>query len=321
MRDDKARRNRGQAVLPSPACSKTNPPCANDLNQSGHRGRVLRVWQTAALRRSGKRVQFMQFGADNLRPVIWLHSLEYPAAPPWGLCVDAAAEGFGIVAVRRGGFGESSAVDSIDEEAAVLCEFLDQADLEDVILVAEGTARQAGLKLARSSPRVSFTFLARPAYSESYAGDLDPWTVNLVIQALQTQAGASLSLAALTLIGRRAGHTALYEMLFTHADDRAFIQTHPRDLLEAWESFSRVNAETFRRNLSILINDPTLGPGALADFPGMALIGAETLPAWREAFEAKSASLGIPTACLPRGAFFTLHQSAGAFIDLFKEVP
>ena len=63
------------------------------------------------------------------------------------------------------------------------------------------------------------------------------------------------------------------------------------------------------------------GPGALADFPGMALIGAETLPAWREAFEAKSGSLGIPTACLPRGAFFTLHQSAGAFIDLFKKVP
>lgn len=310
-------------ILPEaePAPGSAIAPCANDLNQSGHRGRILRVWQKAALRRSGKWVQFMQFGADSLRPVVWLHSLEYPAAPPWGLCVDAAAEGFGIVAVRRGGFGESSEVESIDEEAAVLSEFLEQANLEDVILVVEGTARQAGLKLARTSPRVSFTFLARPAYSESYAGDLDPWTVNLVIQALQTQAGASLSLAALTLIGRQAGHKALYDMLFTHVDDRTFIQTHTRDLQEAWECVSGIKAETFRRNLSILINDPTLGPGALADFPGMALIGAETLPAWREAFEAKSASLGIPTACLPRGAFFTLHQSASAFINLLKKVP
>jgi hypothetical protein len=307
--------------LPIAAPETAVPPYANDLNQAGHRGRVLRVWQTAALRRSGKKVQFMQFGADNLRPVVCLHSLEYPAAPPWGLCVDAAAEGFGVIAVRRGGFGESSAVDSTDEEAAVISEFLDEAGLDDVILVVEGTARQAGLKLAQESPRVSFTFLVRPAYADAISGDLDPWTVNLVIQALQTQAGASLSLAALTLIGRRGGHQALYEMLFPHADDRLFIQTHTRDLQEAWESFSRVNADTFRRNLSILINDPTLGPGALADFPGMALIGADTLPEWREAFEAKSASLGIPTACLPRGAFFTLHQSAGAFIELLKTVP
>lgn len=321
MREGNAGRKSRRVALRGAAPVKALPPCANDLNNAGHRSRVLRVWQTAALRRSGKWVQFMQFGADNLRPVVCLHSLEYPAAPPWGLCVDAAAEGFGIVAVRRGGFGESSEVHSIDEEAAVLSEFLEQADLNDVILVVEGTARQAGLKLARSSPRVSFTFLVRPAYSDANAGDLDPWTVNLVIQALQTQAGANLSLGALNLIGRRVGHRALYEMLFKHADDLAFIKAHARDLEDAWQSFSRINADTFRRNLSILINDPTLGPGALADLPGMALIGAETLPAWREAFEDKSASLGISTACLPRGAFFTLHQSASAFINLLKKVP
>lgn len=316
MPNEKSRSVNGREPAPDTGVA----PYANDLNHAGHRARVLRVWQTSPLRRSGKKVQFMQFGGNDLRPVIWLHSLEYPTAPPWGLCVDAAAEGFGILAVRRCGFGESCPVANVDEEVAVLAEFLEDAGIERAVLVVEGTARPAGLKLAQTCPRISFTFLVRPAYSDAEPGGLDPWVINLVLQTLQTQAGASLSLAALHQIGRRGGYAAVYESLFKLPCDREFIQTHTRDLNEAWACFSRINTETFRRNLSVLINDPALSPGALEGFAGMALIGAETVPVWREAFEAKSAALGIATATLPRGSFFTLHQSSTAFLELLKSV-
>lgn len=309
---------KGTGKRPQAAAERAHRPYANGLDQVGHRGRVLRVWQTTALRRSGKKIQFMQFGGSHLRPVIWLHSLEYPMAPPWGLCVDAAAEGYSIIAVRRSGFGESSPVESVEEEADVLAEFLEEGSIENAVLVVEGTARPAGLKLARSSPRIGFTFLARPAYSGADAGDLDAWTVNIILQSLQTRAGASLSLAALTQLARRTGHAALYAQVFKAPSDAEFIQTHRRDLGEAWDCLRRISPETFRRNLGALTPDPALSRGALADFAGMALIGEETLPAWRKAFEARSAELGIAAAALPRGSFFVLHQSSAAFLQLLK---
>ncbi len=296
-------------------------PYANDLNQAGHRARVLRVWQTTPLRRSGKKAQFMQFGGNGLRPVIWLHSLEYPMAPPWGLCVDAAAEGFGIIALRRCGFGESSPVASVDEEVAVLAEFLEEAAIQDAVLVVEGTARRTGLKLAQTCPQVAFTFLARPAYSGADPDGLEPWAVNLVLQTLQTRSGASLSLAAMIQFGRRAGHQTLYETLFNLPCDREFIKIHERDLADAWGAFSRIDADTFRRDLSILLDDPELTAGALKGFPGMALIGADAKPNWRAAFERRSAELGIPAVTLPNGAFFALHQNSTALLDLLHKVP
>jgi len=308
----------GSGKRPQAAAEPAHRPYANGLDQVGQRGRVLRIWQTAALRRSGKKIQFMQFGGSHLRPVVWLHSLEYPMAPPWGLCVDAAAEGYSIIAVRRSGFGESSPAESIEEEAEVLAEFLEEGSIENAVLVVEGTARPAGLKLARSSPRIGFTFLVRPAYSGADAGDLDAWTVNIILQSLQTRAGASLSLAALTQVVRRTGHTALYAKVFKAPSDAEFIQTHRRDLGEAWDCLRRISPETFRRNLGALIPDPALSRSALADFAGLALIGEETLPAWRKAFEARSAELGIATTALPKGSFFVLHQSSAAFLQLLK---
>ena len=138
-------------------------PYANQLDKVGSRKRILRVWQTAYSGGLGKHVQFMQFGQPGLHPLIWLHSVDYPMAPPWGLCVDAADKGFSIVSVRRPGFGETSPVSTMAEEVRLLSDFLEEAEFENAVLIAEGTACRAGLRLAQSSRRIAFTLLARPA--------------------------------------------------------------------------------------------------------------------------------------------------------------
>ena len=65
--------------------------------------------------------------------------------------------------------------------------------------------------------------------------------------------------------------------------------------------------------------DPSLTPGALADFPGIAVIGADTQAKWRTSFEAKSAELGTPTAILPAGSLFALYQNSGALLQLIED--
>lgn len=294
-------------------------PQANQLDKVGSRKRILRVWQTAYLGGLGKHVQFMQFGQAGLRPLIWLHSVDYPMAPPWGLCVDAAEKGFSIVSVRRPGFGETSPVNTIAEEVRLLSDFLDEAQFENAVMIVEGTARPAGLRLAQASGRIAFTLLARPAYSSISFGNIEPWLRDVILQTVQTGAGARLSLAAITQMGRRSGHQSLYENFLKVENDSDFIRSHARDLAEAWDCICAMKTETFQRELRGLMPDPALTPGVLANFPGIAVIGADTQAEWRTGFEAKSAELGIATAMLPAGSLFALYQNPGPLLQLIAD--
>lgn len=291
-------------------------------NHTGHvaeRGRVLRIWQKILVGQSGHCIEFMRFGGDGLRPLVWLQSLDYPMAPPWGLCVDAAEAGYGIISVRRPGFGDSADARDVDEEARLLSDFLEALKIEDAILIIEGTARRAGLKLALASPRVGFTVLARPAYSYNGFGDVEPWMANLILQALQSWAGARLSLTAIKQFSRSSGDNWLYQHFFKRPSDAAFIKSHRRDVAEALNCLRGIEAETFRRELGALAPDDSLIAGYLAELPCLAVIGADTHPDWRAGFEARSADLGVATAILPQGSYFALYQNSTAFLQLLRE--
>lgn len=316
---DRSTGQAAQAQRPASASSTGIHPHANDLDQVGRRRQILRVWQTADLSRLGKQVEYMQFGRDGLRPLIWLQSLEYPMAPPWGLCVDAADRGFGVVSVRRPGFGGTSTVASIDEEVSLLTAFLEDAGFEDAVLIVEGTARPAGLRLALENPRIAFTVLAKPLYVAGSFGDLDPWFRDLLLQAFQTRAGATVSLAAIRQIGRQAGHNWLYENIFRIETDLAFVKGFQRDISEAWNCLRAIDAQTFRMNLGALLPDPSLMPGCLANLRALAVIGVDTPEVWRRGFEEKSEELGIAKAFMPKGSIFALHQNPDALLDLITQ--
>ncbi|WP_291203386.1 hypothetical protein [Hyphomonas sp.] len=314
----KARKDRREASGSSPGPGNIDP-YANQLDQVGSRKRILRIWQNAYLSRVGKQVEFMQFGADGLRPLIWLHSVEYPMSPPWGLCVDAADAGFSIVSVRRPGFGQSSTATDLDEETRILTAFLDEAEFENAVMIVEGTSRPVGLRLAQSSPRITFTVLARPAYVAEGFGDIDPWFRDLILQTMQTRAGAAFSFAAITQLGRTSGYQWLYENFLKQESDSHYIRNNGRDLAEAWDCLRSIKTETFRREMKALEPDPALTPGALEGLRGLAVIGADTPAIWRNGFEEKSASLGIDTHLLPSGALFTLYQNPKALFQTIAE--
>ncbi|MBK8200479.1 MAG: alpha/beta hydrolase [Acidobacteria bacterium] len=285
----------------------------------GSRTRVLRVWQTGFVESEGRHVEYMRFGRPELRPLVWLHSIDYPMAPPWGFCVDAAERGFGVISVRRPGFGATSPVDDTGEEVRLLRAFIEEAELRDVVLVVEGTSRPAGLRLALECPQVSYTLLVRPCYVAEDNSSAAPWLRDIILQALQSRAGASLSLTALKQVVRRAGYQWLYERLHNDPRDHEFIRGNDRDLMEAWACIQAISADTFRRDLKALEPDPMLAPGCLADFRGVALTGADMPVEWRTLFLAKSESLGIEARFLPVGSFFSAYASDRDLLDLVEQ--
>jgi len=306
------------AFPPAPA----NVPQGNLLDEVGERKRVLRVWQSARVGPSKRRLEYMQFGADGLRPLIFLHSLEYANCPAWGFCVDAAEAGFGTFAIRRPGFGASDRVGGVDEQAALLGQFLDEAGLENAVLVSVGSACPVGYRLAVASPRVTYSAYVNCVFNRDILSEFRPqWLGPILVQALQNPAGARFSLEALRQIAGRFSAKWFYETVTQKsAGDGEFVRTFVEDVEAAWSVGSAIHSDTFRDEMRFsLSDDPFLTDGVFARLRGIALSGTETTETWRAGFEAESKRVGIPFGYLPSGDIFAAYQSGRDLLDLVRE--
>lgn len=294
----------------------------NRLDTVGDRKRVLRVWQTARVGPATRRVEFMQFGADGLRPLIFLHSIEYPNCPGWGYCVDAAEAGFGILAIRRPGFGGSDRVAGVDAQAELIGHFLEEAGLDNAVLVSVGSACPVGYRVAAASRRVTYSAYVNCVFNRDVMAEFRPqWLGPIFAQTLQNPAGARVSLAALRQIAGRFGAKWFYEACSQKSPgDLAFVRAYEDDIEAAWKIGSAVLADTFRDELrASLSDDPFLTDGVLARLRGIALSGAETSETWKAGFEAEARRVGIPFGYLPSGDLFAAYQSGRALLDLVRE--
>ncbi len=297
-------------------------PRGNVLDEVGDKKRVLRVWQSARVGPSKRRLEYMQFGADHLRPLIFLHSLEYANCPAWGFCVDAAEAGFGTFAIRRPGFGTSDRVGAVEEQAALLERFLDEAKLENVVLVSVGSACPVGYRLAATSPRVTYSAYVNCVFNRDILMEFRPqWFGPILVQALQNPAGARVSLEALRQIVRRMGSRRFYETVTQKsAGDMEFVSSFVRDIEAAWAVGSTIQSDTFRDEMRYsLSDDPFLTDGVFAGMRGIALSGSETTSTWKAGFEAESKRVAIPFGYLPSGDIFAAYQSGGALLELLRE--
>lgn len=294
---------------------------ANRLDRVGDRKRVLRCWQTARLGADGAAIEYMQFGADHLRPLVFLTSIDYPAAPPWGFCIEAVNEGLGVFAIRRPGFGGSWPDASIDQQASLIEAFFEEAGLENVVLISSGSANPVGVRLAVKSRRVGFTVFANCVFNRDVMGEFRPaWFGKILAQTTESLAGARVSLGAIRQAGRQFGSQWFYQTCFQKSPgDVAYVKAHLREMQEAWEVASAISAETWQQELlPSLKGDPFLRDGLLADIPAVAISGAETTATWKAGFEAEARRLGVPAAYFSSGDVLVAYQSGAELLDLLK---
>lgn len=281
------------------------------IDEAGDRKRVLRVWQSARVGPSSLQLEYMQLGADGLRPLIFLHSLEFANCLAWGFCVDAA----------QAGFGTSDRAGAADEQAALLGHFLAKAGLENAILVSVGSACPVGYRLASASPRVTYSAYVNCVFNRDVLAEFRPqWLGPILVQALQNPAGARFSLEALRQIAGRFSARWFYETVTQKSPgDVEFFRTFSRDIEEAWAIGSAIHSDTFRDEmLYSLSDDPFLADGVLARHRGIAPSGAETTPSWKAGFEAESKRVAIPFGYLPSGDVFAAYQSGAALLELLR---
>ncbi len=297
-------------------------PHGNLLDEVGERRRVLRLWQTARVGPSKRQLEYMQFGKDGLRPLIFLHSLEYANYPAWGFCVDAAEAGFGTFALRRPGFGASDKVGGAEEQAVLIGQFLDEAGLENAIVVSVGSACPVGYRLAAQSPRVAYSVYVNCVFNRNIIAEFRPqWFGPLLAQAIQNPAGAKFSLEALRQIAGRFGAKWLYETCAQKSPgDVAFVRNYLKDVEAAWAVGSVIHLDTFRDEMRYsLHDDPFLTDNVLARYRGIALSGTETTETWKTGFQAEARRIGVPFGYLPSGDIFAAYQSGAALLELVRE--
>jgi pimeloyl-ACP methyl ester carboxylesterase len=299
-----------------------SPQRGNRLDQAGTRKHVLQVWQTAAIGPSKRQVEYMQFGRNGLRPLVFLHSLEYPKAPRWGFCVDAVEAGFGTFAIRRPGFGASDVVKGLEEQAALIVQFLDEADLDNVVLVSTGSGCPVGYRVALASSRVTYSVYVTCVFNRDVFGEFHPdWLSSMLRQALWNSAGARLTLGALRQAAATRGVDWFYKTLMQKSvGDLDFIRAYSADMEDAWSVCSRIDSSVFREDIrSTLRDDALLTDGALAHLRGIALSGLETSEVWRAGFEMEAKRLGLPTAYLSSGELLAAYQSGQELLSLIRE--
>ncbi|MFN3608509.1 MAG: alpha/beta fold hydrolase [Hyphomonas sp.] len=300
---------------------QSQPARANLLDQIGDKKRVLRFWQTARVGENGHALEYMQFGGDHLRPLVFLTSIEYPVAPSWGFCIDAANAGFGVYSIRRPGFGASDPVTSVDQQAAVIEAFFCEAGLENIVLVSVGSANPVGARLALKSRRLTFSIFANCVFNRDVIGEFRPaWFGRLLAQTTESRAGARISLGAIRQAGRQFGSQWFYQTCFQKSPgDVSYVKTFPREMAEAWEVASAISADTYQQELQpSLKGDSFLKDGLFSSVRCMAISGRETTDTWKTGFEAEARRLKVPVSYLTSGDIMAVYQSGTELLGLLK---
>ncbi|MFN4185107.1 MAG: alpha/beta hydrolase [Hyphomonas sp.] len=301
--------------------NQPKPARANHLDQIGDKKRVLRFWQTARIGGNSQLLEYMQFGGDHLRPLVFLTSIEYPTSPPWGFCIDAANSGFGVFSIRRPGFGASTEGGSIDQQAALIEAFFEESGLQNIIVVSVGSANPVGARLAIKSRRVTFSVFANCVFNRDVMGEFRPaWFGRLLMQTTESRAGARISLGAIRQAGRQFGSQWFYQTCFQKSPgDVAYVKTYPREMAEAWQVASAISPETWQQELQpSLKGDPFLKDGLFADVPCLAISGMETTDTWKGGFEDEAKRLGVPVSYLTSGDILVPYQSGTELLTLLK---
>lgn len=268
---------------------------------------------------SGKySLEFMSIGADDLRPLVLIHSLEYPGWPPVEFCEHAAAAGFRVIALRRPGFGGNAPLPNMDAQSDLVAQFLAAESLTDVVVISSGTGCPVGHRLALADiPQISFSVFANCGFNADQMAEFQPeWFAKTLEQGLTNIAGARLSLIALKSSWGIFGRNWVHQTIMKKTEgDVAFLNDNPELVTEVIDDLhDTLEVHTFMVEIGASLKpDPLLADGCFEKRSVMTVTGIETSGRWKRGVESEAERLGqIPVAYLPRGDMLTIYQSPQA---------
>ena len=263
----------------------------------------------------------MASGADSLRPLLLLQSLEYPGWPNLKFCELARQAGFRTISVRRPGFGNIREPASLDEQVSLIGLFLEAQRRGDAVVACLGTSNTLGYRLA-SHPAVGLTVLGNCCFNHYPMAEIRPdWFARHMEQTLTSVGGARLALMGLKGAQAVFGKFWVTENFMQKSEgDLEYLHDNHDLFEEAMDCIlAGMEIHTFIQELSsTLKQDPFLTDGCFEGLPVISVSGVETSETWQSAIRAEAERVGAPLHFFPSGDALVLHQCPHELMKLIS---
>ena len=269
----------------------------------------------------------------NLRPLLIIHSIEFPIPPSSSFCEAMRAAGFQVIFVRRAGFGKSSPLpralvtDALIRsgatamaEAAMMRQLISKLGLTDTVLLAMGSANLVAYRLVKLAPEITYTVFANPVFNQDIFQVFTPdWFRAMLKQIVTSKSGLKVAMQGMKLLIRK-DPIAFYNHIYNkNAHDLRYIQDNADDYRESGRFALETDpAQLFYDAIMLLDKDPLLRDGYFADTAGTVLIGKESLEYWRSQMHLEAKRVGLPVIEAPKGDLFCAYTSPDMLISAIE---
>ena len=184
-------------------------------------------------------IDYSKYGPTSGKPVIVLHSLDYGFEPNKAMIDAARAQNLCLFFPRRAGFGDTTPVNSIEQAAGIVSEFLAALDLSDVTIVALSTAVPLALAMKDTNDRVSQLIITN--FGLDPKGKVDrfepAWFRGLIKMALAAPSSFAAAVEVVRGFWRTFGTERIYKMMYASVEaDQKYLEAN----LELFENSSDI---------------------------------------------------------------------------------
>lgn len=280
-------------------------------------------------------LEVMRFGgrASQLRPLVVLHSLEYPIPPSAEFCRVLAQRGLQVIFVRRPGFGRSTNLPEVlysenlieqgatcAAEAALMAAFISQLELENCVLLALATAAPLGCRIAALSRKISQTILVNPRLNRADWDDSRPgWFRDMLKQIIKHRSGIRIAEKGMKFLVRRDTLSFYKQFLKTSAADLDYFSENQPDFASAKAILLGVSSDVIFADTKISVEtDRFLSGGCFDGLPVSVVGGADSSDTWRAGLASEAARVGASFFEVPNGDLFCVYQNPRFLLDLIE---
>ena len=279
-------------------------------------------------------VMIYQDGAIECRPLIILHSIEYPLPPSADFCERMSKAGFQVIFIRRPGFGRSTGLPNMlyaddlvsggattTTEAALLARLIELLSLKDAVLLAVSSAAPLGYRLAAMTQRVSQVLLSNPRLNRSAWDNSRPgWFIDTLEQVMKNRSGLRLAEKGMKFLIKRDAISFYRQFLKESPGDVRYLEENERDFLVARDLLLQMPLEVLFSETKINVShDRFLSDGCFMGQSQIVIAGPQSTDSWRRGLSNEAERTGAAFEVAPDGDLFCAYVSPEFIAELVNK--
>lgn len=311
---------------------------SNDSSKSVDANRALdaRLFESIKMKSGSIGLEAMIFGQPGtaLRPLIIMHSVEFPVPPSIDFCKAMARLGYRIVFLRRPGFGDSVAMpkllysDHLIEtgataaaEAALVVGIIERLELNDAVSLAISSAAPLGYRLAAMTPRISLTILSNPRLNRADWDTSRPaWFRDMLDQIINHRSGIRIAEKGMKLLIRRDTLSFYRQFLKNSDSDLAYLADNQSDFLLAKDLLLEVSSDVIYADTKASVSiDRFLLDNCFSSLSVVALAGSQSTESWRAGLQKEAVRTGAIFQEAPYGDLFCAYSSPSFLASMIEQ--